>query len=144
MFRKFKNTNFKKLLSTVALVYFLLAVLVFVCWMNLISYVTTRNFIKTKMYLFFMYHEILIYWVLLAHFFLTLSSLRQFFFSVFIFNFIKPKLFYQYLYEILRKEQLRGILLNTYVLNMVNVTKLCSLSATFFKTQQTFNVERCC
>ena len=61
----------------------------------------------------------------------------SFSFFCFIFYFFKPKLFYQYLFENLRKRQLRGILLNMYVFK----TKLCSLSATFFNTQQTF--QRC-
>ena len=52
MFKKFKSTTFKKLLSTVALVCFLLVVLVFVCWMNLISYITAGNLIKTTIYIF--------------------------------------------------------------------------------------------
>ena len=51
MFKKSKNTIFKKFFSTVALVYFLPVVLVFVCWMNLVSYITAGNPIKTKIYL---------------------------------------------------------------------------------------------
>ena len=47
---------------------------------------------------------------------------------------------YQYLFKSLRKQQLRGILLNTYVSNLINFTKLCSLLATFVNTQETFNV----
>ena len=52
MVKKFKNTNFKKLLSVVALVCFLLAVLVFVFSMDFISYITVGNLIKTKIYIF--------------------------------------------------------------------------------------------
>ena len=63
------------------------------------------------------------------------------FFSIFFFNFIEPKLFYQYLFESLREQQLRGIMLNTYVFNLKTLKKLCSLLATFFNTQQTF--QRC-
>ena len=64
-----------------------------------------------------------------------------YFFSVFFFNSFRPKLFYQYFFECLRKQQLRGIMLNMYVLNLIAFTKLCSLLATFFNTQQTF--QRC-
>ena len=59
----------------------------------------------------------------------------------FIFYFFKPKILYQYLLESLRKQQLRGILLNIYVFNFINFTKLCSLLATFGKTKETF--QRC-
>ena len=45
---------------------------------------------------------------------------------------------YQYLFESLRKQQLRGTLLNIYVFNLINFTILCSLLATFFNTQETF------
>ena len=47
-------------------------------------------------------------------------------------------MFYQYLFESLGKQQLRGILLNIYVFNLINYTKLCSLLATFVNTQETF------
>ena len=57
------------------------------------------------------------------------------------FFFYKAKLFYEYLSESLRKQQLRGILLNIYVFNFINFTKLCSLLATFGKTKETF--QRC-
>ena len=50
----------------------------------------------------------------------------------------KPKLFYQYLFESLPKQQLRGILLNIYVFNLINFTRLCSLLASFINTQETF------
>ena len=56
-------------------------------------------------------------------------------FFLFLFNFVKSKLFYQYLFESLRKQQSRGILLNMYVFNLI---KLCRLLATFFNTQKTF------
>ena len=69
---------------------------------------------------------------------MTLPLIRQCFFLFLIFSFFKPKLFHQYLFESLRKQQLRGILLNIYVFNLINFTKLCSLSATFFNTQETF------
>ena len=131
-----------KLLSPVAPVCFVLAVLVFVCWMNLVSYITAGNLIKTK-YLC-TYYEILIYWVFLAHYSFTLPLIRQcfsLFLLFFLFSFLlffKPKLFYLYLFESLRKQQLRGILLNIYVFNLKNFTKLCSLLATFVNTQETF------
>ena len=54
------------------------------------------------------------------------------FFCFFFFNFVKPKLFYQYLCESFRKQQLRGTLLNMYVFNLVDFTKLCRFLATFF------------
>ena len=69
---------------------------------------------------------------------MTLPLIRQCFFLFLIFSFFKPKLFHQYLFESLRKQQLRGILLNVYVFNLINFTKLCSLLATFFNTQETF------
>ena len=47
-------------------------------------------------------------------------------------------MFYQYLFESLRKQQLRGVLLNIYAFNLVNFTKSCSLLATFTNTQETF------
>ena len=52
MFKKFKNTNFKKVTSMVAIVFFLLAALPFACWMNLISYITAANLTKTNIYIF--------------------------------------------------------------------------------------------
>ena len=52
MFKKLKDTNFKNLYSTVALVCFLLVVLAFVCSMNLISYITAGNLTKTKIHIF--------------------------------------------------------------------------------------------
>ena len=69
---------------------------------------------------------------------MTLPLIRQCFFLFLLFSFFKPKLFHQYLFESLRKQQLRGILLNIYVFNLINFTKLCSLLATFFNTQETF------
>ena len=97
------------------------------------------------MYLY-IYYKILIYWVLLAHFSFMLPLIRQCFFLFlqifcFIFYFFKPKLFHQYLFESLQKQQLRVILLNIYVFNLINFTKLCSLLATFVNTQETF--QRC-
>ena len=127
-----------KLLSPVAPVCFVLAVLVFVCWMNLVSYITAGNLIKTK-YLC-TYYEILIYWVFLAHYSFTLPLIRQcfsLFLLFFLFSFLlffKPKLFCLYLFESLRKQWLRGILLNMYVFNLKNFTNLCSLLATFVNT----------
>ena len=56
----------------------------------------------------------------------------------FIFYFFKPKILYQYLLESLRKQQLRGILLNIYVFNLINITKSLSLLATFINIQETF------
>ena len=77
MFKKFRNTKFKKFVSTVALVCFLLVVLVFVCWINLISYITAVNLVNSKFIYLYMYYEILIYWVLLAHFSFMLPLIRQ-------------------------------------------------------------------
>ena len=101
---------------------------------------------ELKFLCLYMYYEILIYWVPLAHFSLTLPLIRQSFFLFLLFLALfpislKPKLFYQYLFESLRKQQLRGILLNIYVFNLINFTKLCSLLATFVNTQETF--QRC-
>ena len=131
----------QKLLSTVAIVCSLLVVLVFACWMNLISYITAGNLIKTKIYIYlYMYYEILIYWVLLPHFSFKLPLFRQcFFFPSTIFFFIY--LFFNRNLESLWKEQLKGILLNIYVFNWISFTKLYSLLATFVNTQETF--ERC-
>ena len=64
-----------------------------------------------------------------------------FLFLLFFFKLLKPKLFYQYLFKSLQKQQLTGILLNMYVFNLVNFTNLCRLLATFFNTQKTF--QRC-
>ena len=134
----------KKLLSTVALVCFLLIVLVFVCWMNFISYITAGNLIKTKIYVFI--HVLWNTYLLssfsplffsFVFFFLLFFSVFTFF-SVLFFIFFEPKLFYQYLFESIRKQQLRGILLNMYVFNLISFTILCSLLATFSYTQQTF------
>ena len=61
-----------------------------------------------------------------------------YFFSVIFFIFFEPKLFYQYLFESIRKQQLRGILLNMYVFNLINFTKLRSFLAIFVSTQETF------
>ena len=47
-------------------------------------------------------------------------------------------MFYQCLFESLRKQQLRGILLNICVFNFIVFTKLCSLLVTFVNTQETF------
>ena len=52
MHKKFKNTNFKKVYSTVALACFLVVILVFVCSMNLISSITAGNLMKNKIYIF--------------------------------------------------------------------------------------------
>ena len=57
------------------------------------------------------------------------------------FLFFKPKLFCQYLFESLLKQQSRGILLNIYVFNFINFAELCSLLATFINTEETF--QRC-
>ena len=137
MFQNFKNTTLKKLLSTVALVCFLLVVLVFFCWMNLISYITSGNLIKTKIYIF-----IYVLWntnllILLGHFFYVAIKWIMFF-SVSLLFFLKPKLFYQHLFESLRKQKLRGILLNIHVFNLINFKKLLILFAIFVNTQETF------
>ena len=87
-----------------------------------------------------MYYEILIYEVILVHFSFTLPLIRQCFFLFLFFPvsfftfFLKPKQFCQYLFENLQKQQLRVILLNIYVFNLINFTKLFSLLATFFNT----------
>ena len=47
-------------------------------------------------------------------------------------------MFYQHHFESLQKQQLRVILLNIYVFNLINFTKLCSLLGTFANTQETF------
>ena len=48
---------------------------------------------------------------------------------------------HQYLFESLRKQQLRGILLIIYVFNLINFTKLCSLLAIFVNAREIF---QCC
>ena len=134
----------KKFLSTVALVCFLLVVLDFVCWMNLISYITAGDLIKTKIYIFIyalwntyllssfssLFFYVTINWTIVFFFF--------YFFSVLFFIFFKQKLFYQYFLESLQKQQLRDILLNIHVFNLINFTKLYSLLATFVNTLEKF------
>ena len=66
------------------------------------------------------------------------SASTFFLLYLFIFFLTEVYLNYQYLFESLREQQLRGILLNMYVFNLENVTKLCSLLATFANTQETF------
>ena len=61
-----KNLS-KKLLSTAAHMCFLLVVLAFVCWMNLISYITAGNLI-TKIYTF--NQNLCIYVCLMKYFFI--------------------------------------------------------------------------
>ena len=53
--------------------------------------------------------------------------------------FFKPKLLHQYLFERLQKQQLRRILVNISVFNLIGLAKLCSLLATFFNTPETFH-----
>ena len=78
MFKKFKNTNFKKFLSMVAILCFLLVVLAFVCWLNLISYINAGIWLKPKFLYLYMYYEWdVIYWILLAHFSLNLPLFKQ-------------------------------------------------------------------
>ena len=128
----------KKLLSTVALDCFLLIVLVFVCWMNFISYIAAGNLIKTKIYVFI---HVLWNTYLLSSFsplFFSFLFFFLLFFSVLFFIFFEPKLFYQYLFESIRKQQLRGILLNMYVFILINFTKLRRFLAIFLSTQETF------
>ena len=95
--------------------------------------------LKLKFVYLYMYYEILIYWALLAHFSFMLPLIRQCFFLFLLFSgffflfcfsflfFFKPKFFDQYLFESLRKQQLRDILLNIYVFHLINFTKLYSL-----------------
>ena len=87
-----------------------------------------------------MYYKILIYWVPLAHFSFMLPLIRQcfFLFLVFFCFIFYIQYLYQYLFESLRKQQLRGTLLNIYVFNLINFTILRSLLATFVNTQETF------
>ena len=97
--------------------------------------------LKLKFIYLHMYYELLVYWVLLALFSLMLPLFRQCFFLLLLFfcfflNFVKPKLFYQHLYESFRKQQSRRPLLNMYVFNLVNFTKLCRFLATFLNTQK--------
>ena len=136
----------KKFLSTVAVVYFLLAVVVFICWMNLISYITAGNLIKTKIYIFIyvLWNTCLLSSFSSLCFYVTIDCTMLFsastFFLLYLFIFFLTEVYlnYQYLFESLREQQLRGILLNMYVFNLKNVTKLCSLLATFGNTQETF------
>ena len=79
----------------------------------------------------------------LVHFSFTLALIRQCFFLFliffcFVFYFFKLKLFDQYLLENLWKQQLRGILLNAYIFNLINFMKLLSLLVKFNNTQETF------
>ena len=82
MFMKFKKTFLKKLLSTVALVCFILVVRVSVCWMNFISYIIAGNLTKTRFYIF-----IYVLWNinLLSSFTSLFSYVYSYFFSVFFF-----------------------------------------------------------
>ena len=86
--------------------------------------------LKLKFIYSYMYYEILIYWVVLAHFSLTLPLFRQCFSisALFLFSFL------------ILWRQVKGILQNMYDFNLINFTKLWSLFATFFNTQQHFNV----
>ena len=89
-----------------------------------------------------MYSEILIYWVLLAYFSFKLTLIRQCFFlfllfSCFIFYVFKPNCSIKTFSRVYESSK---ILLNIYVFNLINFTKLCSLLATFVNTQETFNV----
>ena len=52
MLKKFKNTKLEELYSPGAPLCFLLAALFFVCRVNLLSYITAGNLIKTKIYIF--------------------------------------------------------------------------------------------
>ena len=140
MYKKSKNTNFIRLLSAVALVCFLSYLPSFLEW---VKYLIVLLKIWLKLKFIYVYYEIIIYWVLLALFSLILPLFRKcfflfLFFSVFFFNFLKPKLFYKYLFKSWWKQHWRGILLNMYVFNLINFTKLCSLLATFFNSQQMF------
>ena len=144
MFKKFKNTKSTKLISTVALVWFSSYLSSFVEWI-LYLILLQEIWLKLKFMYSYMYYEILIYWVLLADFSITLPLNGQCFFLFlhffcFIFYLFKPTLFYQYLLKSLRKQQFGGILLTIYVFNLINFTNLCSLLATFLNTQETFNV----
>ena len=87
-----------------------------------------------------MYSEILIYWVLLAYFSFKLTLIRQCFFlfllfSCFIFYVFKPNCSIKTFSRVYESSK---ILLNIYVFNLINFTKLCSLLATFVNTQETF------
>ena len=129
MFKKLENTKLKKLLSTVALVCFFLSYLPSFVDSILYLILLPEIWLKLKFTYWYMYYEILIYWVLLAHFSFTLPLIRQclflfLFFFCFLLNFFKPKFFYQYLFKSLRKQQLRGILLNMYVFNLINFAKI--------------------
>ena len=115
-------------------------------------YITAGNLTKTKIYIFINVLWNTIYWAFLAYFSVTLPLLPLFsvtiiftvFFSGFchcffsFFNFVKPKLSYQHLSENLRKQQLRGILLNMYVFNLIRFSKLSRFLVIFFDIQQTF------
>ena len=131
--------------------------------MNLISYITVGNLIKTKIYIFsymlwntyllspgnLLKTKIYIFsYILWNTYFLSSFSSLFFYFTViltmlclffFFLSFFKPKLFYQYLFESLRKQHLTGILLNIQVFILINFTKLCTLLATFNKTQWNFH-----
>ena len=102
--------------------------------------------LKLKFIYLYMQYEILIYWAYLAHFSFTLPLIRPrfflfFLFFCFLFSFFKLKYFYQYLFvESLRKQQLRGILLNIYIFNLMNFTKLWNLLKNSSIPRKTFNV----
>ena len=54
-------------------------------------------------------------------------------FFCFLFNFLFNQNYFNHLFKNLWKQQLRFILLNMYVFNLITFTKLCSFLATFFK-----------
>ena len=129
--RKLYLSSFVELILSSFVELILYLILLLEIWLKL-------KFIYVCINIFF--YEILTYWVFLGHFSFTLSLIRQcfyYFYFLFCYFFI---LFYQYLFESWQKQQLRGTLLNIYVFNLINFTKLYGLLATFVNTQETFNV----
>ena len=142
MFMKFKilvlKNSFQRLLLCASYLSYVSSLVEWILYLKLLL----KIWLKLKFIYLYIYYEILR--VLLALISLTLPLFRKCFFLLlvffcfFFFDFVKPKLFYQYLFESLQKQQLRGILLNMYVFNFINFTKLCRLLATFFNTQKTY------
>ena len=131
MFKKFRNTKFKNSFQRLVLLASYLPYLFSFVERILYFILLLEFWLKLNFIYFYMYYEILIYWVILAHFSFALPLFKQCFFLFLLlvcclFKIFKPKLFFQYLLKSLRKQQLRGILLNMCAFNLINFAKLYS------------------